>query len=620
MSARRRSTRRIALLGGRSGARQDHRRRPIARPDAQSPPGRSPTCSSTSPGLPSSSGRDEAATSSSIGACVTHADIEDGRIPDVTRGAMRRVARGIAYRAVRNRGTIGGWLSHADPAADWISALPALGAQVDTAQPGRRSAISPIEDFVTARSNRASARRNRRGRACSRSCGPSARWGYSRACRKPGEFAHAIAAVLIDPDAASARAGDRRDRGAADRSDRRDAAIRRDASPAISRRRFDARVADALADQRRHDRRRRPADSRCRPAPRRRRGRGMTTIASPSTDATVSRQVEPRTHLADFLRDTLDLTGTHLGCEHGVCGACTLLIDGAPARSCITFAVACDGADVTTIEGLDDDEIAAELRAAFSARACAAVRLLHAGHADLGARPRAAPAGRRTSAHPRRHERQSLPLHRLCRHRARDTLGHRSRRGRGIAPVAGGGRQQLRTGRIGPWGVAESTGIVGLKAAVADEPPGDSAALLVPDFVPDKNFDEHFTVAFPPDQVFDMFGDVARVAACLPGAALTATPAADRAEGQINVKLGPISANFRGAVRIERDAATLSGRIIGIGDDRRSRSSTQGDIRYRLLPLDYGPRRASNFRSATACGAFWPRSRARGWCAISPNG
>ncbi len=55
-----------------------------------------------------------------LGACVTHADIEDGRTPDVTRGAMQRVAANIAYRAVRNRGTVGGSLSHADPAADWV--------------------------------------------------------------------------------------------------------------------------------------------------------------------------------------------------------------------------------------------------------------------------------------------------------------------------------------------------------------------------------------------------------------------------------------------------------------------------------------------------------------------
>jgi aerobic carbon-monoxide dehydrogenase small subunit len=78
-------------------------------------------------------------------------------------------------------------------------------------------------------------------------------------------------------------------------------------------------------------------------------------------------QVEPRTSLADFLRDELRLTGTNVGCEHGVCGACTLLIDGVPARSCITLAIACDGADVRTSEGLDDDPLTAALRAAFSA-------------------------------------------------------------------------------------------------------------------------------------------------------------------------------------------------------------------------------------------------------------
>ena len=110
----------------------------------------------------------------------------------------------------------------------------------------------------------------------------------------------------------------------------------------------------------------------------------------------------------------------------------------------------------------------------------------------------------------------------------------------------------------------------------------------MPDFVPDKNFDEQFTVSFPPKEVFEMFGDVKRVAACLPGASLTAVPSPDRAEGQISVKLGPISANFRGAVRIERDPATLSGRIIGIGNDQRSRSSTQGDVRYRLLSVEDG--------------------------------
>ena len=79
----------------------------------------------------------------------------------------------------------------------------------------------------------------------------------------------------------------------------------------------------------------------------------------------VAAEVEPRLSLADFIRDHRRLTGTHLGCEHGVCGACTVLMNGEPMRSCITFAVAADGAEITTIEGFDDDEPMAQLRKAF---------------------------------------------------------------------------------------------------------------------------------------------------------------------------------------------------------------------------------------------------------------
>ena len=81
----------------------------------------------------------------------------------------------------------------------------------------------------------------------------------------------------------------------------------------------------------------------------------------------VEAEVEPRTSLADYLRESEGLTGTNLGCEHGVCGACTIEIDGAPARSCIAFAVACEGASVRTIEGFHDDPVMAQLRAAFTA-------------------------------------------------------------------------------------------------------------------------------------------------------------------------------------------------------------------------------------------------------------
>ena len=77
-------------------------------------------------------------------------------------------------------------------------------------------------------------------------------------------------------------------------------------------------------------------------------------------------EVEVRVTLADFVRHQLGLTGTHLGCEHGVCGACTVLIDDKPTRSCITYAVQCDGVAVQTIEGFDDDPVMQELRTAFS--------------------------------------------------------------------------------------------------------------------------------------------------------------------------------------------------------------------------------------------------------------
>ncbi len=80
----------------------------------------------------------------------------------------------------------------------------------------------------------------------------------------------------------------------------------------------------------------------------------------------VEAEVAPRTSLADFLREQLLLTGTHVGCEHGICGACTVEINGEIARSCITYAVACDGAEMRSIEGFDDDPLMARLRQAFT--------------------------------------------------------------------------------------------------------------------------------------------------------------------------------------------------------------------------------------------------------------
>jgi aerobic carbon-monoxide dehydrogenase small subunit len=302
----------------------------------------------------------------------------------------------------------------------------------------------------------------------------------------------------------------------------------------------------------------------------------------------VTASVEPRTHLADFLRDSLNLTGTHLGCEHGVCGACTLLLDGMPARSCITYAVACDGARVTTIEGLDDDEITTELRTAFARE-----HALQCGYCTPGMLVAARDLVLRLPTSDEHGIRVGMSGN-LCRCtgyvgivRAIRTVIDQ-RRQRGVAPVPGGGRQAL-----GPAGSGNATNptvsaVAGKTAAKAETPDENNGAMAIPDFTPAKVFNDQFTVAYPPDKVFDMLGDVAQVAACLPGTSLTGTPTPERVEGMIRVKLGPISAEFRGAARIERVAENLSGRIVGMGSDQRSRSSTQGEIRYQLVPIEQG--------------------------------
>ena len=135
----------------------------------------------------------------SIGACWTHAEIEDGVVPDVTRGFMRHVARGVAYRPVRNRGTLGGSLTHADPAADWITAMAALDAKAVIAGKGgeRHEAVRELmrgayttsladDELVTA--------------VIVPVLSASARWSYEKLCRKTGEFALAIGAAVVDPE------------------------------------------------------------------------------------------------------------------------------------------------------------------------------------------------------------------------------------------------------------------------------------------------------------------------------------------------------------------------------------------------------------------------------------
>ncbi len=91
----------------------------------------------------------------------------------------------------------------------------------------------------------------------------------------------------------------------------------------------------------------------------------MSRVSIEVNGRTACVETEPRTSLADFVRDQLKLKGTHLGCEHGSCGACTVLVDGAPVRSCITLVRSCEDCRIRTIEGLRDDEITIALRDAF---------------------------------------------------------------------------------------------------------------------------------------------------------------------------------------------------------------------------------------------------------------
>jgi len=140
-----------------------------------------------------------------FGACVTHAAFEDGRVPDPTGGALRRIAHAIAYRAVRTRGTIGGSLAHADPAADWLSGLAVLGAEaiVYNGQARRDIPVARLMTgvFETAIGEGEILEAVRVPRLSSR-----ARFGYYKICRKTGEFAEAIGAVLFDPEGGVQRA------------------------------------------------------------------------------------------------------------------------------------------------------------------------------------------------------------------------------------------------------------------------------------------------------------------------------------------------------------------------------------------------------------------------------
>ena len=314
----------------------------------------------------------------------------------------------------------------------------------------------------------------------------------------------------------------------------------------------------------------------------------MIPIAVELNGRKVERAVAPRMHLGDFVRDEGRLTGTHLGCEHGVCGACTVLVDDKPVRSCIAFAVACDGRKVTTVEGYDADPVMALLRPAFSRH-----HALQCGFCTPGMLATARDIVLRFPEADEAKIRLELSGN-LCRctgymgivAAVDDVLGQC----RGDAhPEIAAMRQVMRiasgatpapTARP-PFATFEAvdTGTASTTAERTPEAPAQNASSAN-----GTHIQGHFTVPFAAGEVWRFMADLPAVAACLPGAELT-EHAGDRVKGRIAIKFGPMSASFNGAARLDRDDASRSAVLKGAGQDTLSQSRANGDVAYKVVEL-----------------------------------
>lgn len=323
----------------------------------------------------------------------------------------------------------------------------------------------------------------------------------------------------------------------------------------------------------------------------------MTAVTITINKQPVRRDVAPRMHLADFVREEARQTGTHLGCEHGVCGACTVLLDGQPVRSCISFAVACDHQAVTTVEGHGDDPVMALLRPAFSRH-----HALQCGFCTPGMLATARDIVLRFPEADEDLVRVELSGN-LCRctgymgivNAVLDVLAQC--RGDGVpavsalraaqprvfrqAPALGGGDAPFQTFQ------ATDTGL--LPEAEAEAVPGPSVqaagAQAGAEVKGGTRIQGRFTVPYPVQAVWQFMADLPAVAGCLPGAEL-AEQTGDRIKGRVAIQLGPMSASFNGAARLERDEAARSATLRGAGQDSVSQSRAHGDVAYRLFEVD----------------------------------
>ncbi|MCW2244166.1 xanthine dehydrogenase family Fe-S subunit [Azospirillum canadense] len=295
--------------------------------------------------------------------------------------------------------------------------------------------------------------------------------------------------------------------------------------------------------------------------------------------------VEPRQHLADFLRETVGLTGTHLGCEQGVCGACTVEIDGRPQRSCIAFAVACDGSTVRTVEGFDDDPTMSELREAFSTH-----HGLQCGFCTPGMLITSRDIVRRCGETDERTIREELSGN-LCR--CTGYMGIVA----AVGSVCRGKTPEVEAPPVATPVPAAATAPIRLpepamaagapvRPSMAPAPAPSVAATPLASAAGDSAgwtaIDQTITVAAAPATVWDALGDVRGVAACLPGAEVEKLEG-ESLTGRMSVRFGPIKARFAGEGTVRRDESAHTGRVTGAGRDSGSGSQAAGEVVYRVV-------------------------------------
>ena len=310
----------------------------------------------------------------------------------------------------------------------------------------------------------------------------------------------------------------------------------------------------------------------------------MKALSLTINGRSVQAQIEPRLNLADFLRDHHALTATHIGCEHGVCGACTVWIDGAPARSCITFAAAANGAQITTLEGFEKDPVMDLLREAFAEN-----HGLQCGFCTPGMLMTGRDILTRLPDADEKRIRLELSGN-LCR-----CTGYvgivKAIQSAQVTAKAAGHTKATTNGRIGPVGSHRPTATQDFsrRPVSNDTKPAASSS------APTENFDaidwtsverqgvelhQTFSVPFPRDQVWRFFADLDQVTRCMPGARLTKPMQGSRAEGEVNVKLGPIVSAFQGVLDVKRDDGQFRGVVRGSGRDVKSPSSARAVIAY----------------------------------------